>query len=341
MGMKNKIKVYLVHSVKGGSGKSAFSLFKAMTLAVQNEQKELSEKKENANVLYLDADFKGTATKTVLYGKDKKSFESLEHPVLETLSIENISSVDVAGLAFSENYQYKNLNDYFRENVSVFRDIVAHGGVYTEKNMGGESDKILLARLDFIFSSPSAQEKNLFQYEKDGSVLPLLNIGWYRMRMQQLLMQIVKADEYRDIVIDMPPGEDEYSRELVKALETLYADGLIELYWFSMTTNDKGHLDSEREDFIQKIHTVAEHEGYTRYVMVYNEMRDDEFSNLEGRIALLRDDLKNESNKNIDHCYWLRNSYKKGYYDFCRETVSGEMPHDKFFYKVDKEEKLI
>lgn len=331
MKTEDKVKVYLVHSVKGGSGKSAFSLFKAMTLAVQ------SDNKEKASVLYLDADFKGTATKTLLYGKDYEAFKVLNHTMLEELEKESVSSINIAGLAFSQTYQYHNLNDFFKEHVSAYQDMVVNGGVCFVEG----DTKCLLSKLDFIFSSPSAREKLLFQYENDDRVLPLLNIGWYRMRMQQLLQQIVKSGDYQHIVIDMPPGEDEYSRELVKVLESFYAEEMIKLYWYAITTNDNGHLDSEYEDFLQKMQTDKRHKGYTGYIMVYNELKENEFSNIAADSASLAEELRESGSNNTDECFFLVNSYKNAYYDLCRKTVSSEADIFMFEYVVSEEKKLI
>lgn len=334
MKMDEKVKVYLVHSVKGGSGKSAFSLFKAMTLAVQNK-----ERVKDASVLYFDADFKGTATKTLLYGKDDAAFQALNHVSLEGLQGDGHTSVapSIAGLAFASEFQYNNLNDFFKNHISVYKEILVNGGVYCNV---GESNT-LFAYLDFIFSSPCAQEKYFFQYENDDRVLPLLNIGWYRLRIQQLLKQIIESDEYQHIVIDMPPGEDEYSRELVKVLEAMYAENSIELYWYSITTNDKGHLDSEYEDMLEKMRTNKMHKAYDRYVMVYNELRDSEFADVEAKCRTLKDELNNIGSESTAHVFYLKNTYRKGYYDFCRENVSGEAPTDMFDYKVEKEESFF
>lgn len=334
MKMNDKVKVYLVHSVKGGSGKSAFSLFKAMTLAVQNKE---SEKK--VSVLYFDADFKGTATKTLLYGKDDAAFRALNHVSLEELQGEGHTSLSpsIAGLAFAQKFQYNNLNDFFKKHISDYKDMIVNGGVYCDV---GESNT-LIAYLDFIFSSPCAQEKLFFQYENDDRVLPLLNIGWYRLRIQQLLKQIIESNEYQHIVIDMPPGEDEYSRELVKVLEVMYAENSIELYWYSITTNDKGHLDSEYEDLLEKMRTNKMHKAYDRYVMVYNELKESEFADVEAKCRTLQDELNKIGSESIAHVFYLKNTYRKEYYDFCRENVSGETPTDMFGYMVENEKELF
>ena len=109
------LKVHIVHSVKGGSGKTAFSLFKAMTLANGKKEKYA----DKASVLYLDADFKGTAVKTLIYGKDATEFRSINrdgdclkrtqgHILLKD------TPRPQARLAFFKEYQDKTLNDYLK-----------------------------------------------------------------------------------------------------------------------------------------------------------------------------------------------------------------------------------
>lgn len=85
---KDKITIHIVNSVKGGCGKTAFSLFKAMELAkkdridyfnavTREDRDEINhlERRKNAPVIWMDADFKGTATKVLFYGENEQAFK--------------------------------------------------------------------------------------------------------------------------------------------------------------------------------------------------------------------------------------------------------------------------
>lgn len=325
---KKSMNVHIIHSVKGGSGKTAYSLFKAMKLAIDKADK--SENK--AKVLYVDADFKGTAIKSLIYGKDLNSFSSINNSANYNYKYLEKAIVDAPypqyGFVFNKNFQYKNLNDFLNLGCKNIIDLIVHGGLigYTESSPedgSGEFTKKLAARLDFLFSSPNIEDKNKFRYLREKK-LALLSIGLFSDRIKTLLFQILKSGQYDDVVIDMPPGDDEYSDIL---LDTLRAFSLEEIKRniYRITTNDISHLDAEEEAFVHSLKKYKNQEEYEKYIMVYNEFRKDEFkeSILEGHIERLKELLNSNNSANQDKVYYDRCIYNDEYYNFCRtETVT-------------------
>ncbi|MCI5934085.1 MAG: hypothetical protein MRZ65_01020 [Lachnospiraceae bacterium] len=329
---KEKKSIYIVHSVKGGSGKTAFSLFKSIELAIQ-EKKTRGTKANIANVLYVDADFKGSATKTLLYGKDCSAFQTMNEITLDDIT--DMVEQDVppmVGLAYAHNYQPKTINDFFRGKESFVKEVITNGGLYFDFD---EHDSKLCASLDFAFSSPRANDKKMFYYEAGEEALPLLNIGWYRVKIGQFLDQLLKDAKYDHIVIDMPPGDDEYSRELIKVLDTFYINNKVNLYWYSVTTNDDGHLDSECEDLLQRLRPDSRREPYNQYVMVYNELNDGEFNEatINSCVTQLRELLKSSADISETNIKYLKNVFCRQYYQFCRKDKRGlEKKSRGYFY---------
>ena len=339
---KERKKVYIVHSVKGGSGKTAFSLFKSIALAI-GDKKKRDANVSGANVLYLDADFKGSATKTLFYGKDLNSFQTMNDITLE--EINEMAGKDVpptVGVVYSRDFQSKTINDFLRGKETFVRELIANGGVY---HAFDDHDPKLCAFLDFVFSSPRATDKKMFYYETGEEVLPLLDIGWYRVKIEQFLNQIIDDGKYDHIVIDMPPGDDQYSRELIKVLDTFYINSKIEMYWYSVTTNDDGHLDSEYEDLFQRLNSNSRLNPYTQYIMVYNELNDNEFNEvtINSCVSQLKELLKSSAGISHTNIKYMKNVFRNEYYQFCRKDKRGfEKKSRGYFYNWEiGSEKLI
>lgn len=335
-----KLRVHIVHSVKGGSGKTAFSLFKAMTIA-NYENDRFADK---ANVLYMDADFKGTAIKTLIYGKNESEFRSLngEGDYIKAKNrrtlFEGIQSPK-ASLTFFRQYQDNTLNDYLKGYVTNICDILVNGGILGQTLKDGEtqlkedgSEERLEARLDFIFSSPNIEKKKWFQYGGNERSTPEINLGLCISKMKKLLEQILEC-KYQDLVIDMPPGNDEYSNALLDIISEWAQKKKVEVYFYAITTNDLTHINAEYEKFLDVMANSSENKHFERYIMIYNELRENEFSSakLEIQRKALDEILKNTTNRN--KIYYVKCKYREDYYKFCREAEQKN-----FEYRLNMEE---
>lgn len=255
------LQIHIVSSVKGGCGKTAFSLFKAMEIALEERKRIVEEKVIDKHipkspVLLIDADFKGTGSKVLFYGKDKDEFQGINKGCslgeLEAEAVKLSTSIheepaDIYEkpaenptnlIRFSSDYVSYTINDYLRGDIRELERMIVHAHMYTKKEYAGSEtvDESKVAQingfLDFIFSSPNVGDKKIFQY---GGSLPTVEIGQFTHYMQRILMEIyemgsmntkaekgeinVRADfGYKHIVLDMSPGDDAYSEALLNMI---------------------------------------------------------------------------------------------------------------------------
>lgn len=326
-GGRQSLKIHLVHSVKGGCGKTAFSLFKAMSCAHDSE-------KNSAEVLYFDADFKGTSIKTLIYGSDEKTFLSVNTDAWnnETRHDHSIKGI-YEKLQFKDCYNPNTLNDFIEEPQMNYVDIVQHGAIIPVFENSEEIDvslKVINSYIDFLFSSSKAEDKTLYEYEAGSFTSQKLTQGCFKSRIRKLLEQIYDYDStYKDIVIDMPPGEEAYSKTLISTLKEWAKDvnkkgkkGKIELYYYAVTTNDRGHIWAEANNLAVMLHSPSKRREFQEITIVMNELRDEEFKENYKGIVLTTlkkqlSDIQALLGKKIFYC---KNSYSDKYYQYCREN---------------------
>lgn len=334
-----KIRFHIVHSVKGGCGKTAFSLFKAMELAGRAADESC------ARVLLLDADFKGSGLKTLIYAKDGGTYNTFKG-AKTSATVEKINSIkdkykngqklSQNSLIFREEYQEGNLNDYVSEKCETLSEIITEGAVIAPSDNDDEIG--FNGYADFIFCSPKDEDRTLFRYI-DGN-RPELSVGKFRLRIRKLLKEICfwgaddgeasrkKKDEgrYRDVVMDMPPGYDEYSGIMLEILRKFVRDRKEkdELYYYVVTTGDRSHLDAAREVVKSALEDSAKEERYTKVYAVFNETHVDEYKGDEGGtdgadavIKSFMEELKEDKSR-VEPIICM---YQKEYFDFCRDDM--------------------
>ena len=288
-----KMRFHIVHSVKGGCGKTAFSLFKSMELAEKNANEN------RARVLLLDADFKGSGLKTLIYARDKAAYEAFYKiqeqngdtlEKIEEFRLQNRlgSKKNANSFRFRREYRQETLNDYvWKENMAITA-IVTEGAVIAPesdiKNIGFNG------YLDFVFCSPESAERDFFRYI-DGR-LPDLSIGKFRLEVCRLLKDLrcygadngaageeKETGQYTDIVIDMPPGYDEYSSIMLELLRKFVriSNEKDEIHYYVVTTADRSHLDAAGEAVKSALEDSGKEDRYTQVYAVFSEVHEDEF----------------------------------------------------------------
>ena len=328
---KQSLKINLVHSVKGGCGKTAFSLFKAMSCAHDSE-------KDSAEVLYFDADFKGTSIKTLIYGSDEETFLSVNTDAWNNATPHDHSKKGIyEKLKFRDFYNPDTLNDFIEEYQKNYVDVVQHGAiipVFEKSEEINDSGEVINSYIDFLFSSPKAKDKLLYEYEAESFTSQKLTQGRFKARVRELLDQIYvygsNADcTYKDIVIDMPPGEDAYSKTLISTLKE-WTRGVnkkdsarkIELYYYAVTTNDRGHIWAEASNLAAMLHSPSKGSEFEEIIIVMNELRDEEFkeSYIGTVLTTLRKQLSDIQASLEKKIFYCKNSYSDRYYQYCREN---------------------
>lgn len=321
----NTVHVHVVHSMKGGCGKSAFSLFKAITLARDANVNESLE----SRVLYIDADFKGTSLQYLLcdsFMEQIKKGSSLSKEVIESRATGLCGNGGENQLAFSESYKSVYLNDYLKGDYEHrFCDLFMESIVYQDHP--GSAEKDVNGRIDFVFSSPEMKEKNIFRNRDER-----LGEGRFANNIASFLKTALRkgrgrgdqiSGQYTQIIIDMPPGHDSYSDLLLlelKKLKRKYDN--IKIYYYSVTTDDRGHLKSMKEN-------LADIEQYDEDKSIYNNvnavlccMGNNDFKNYKEIVEDLQAEKWWKPNRNLIFLVPYQNEYR----EFCRNRDKMKFP---------------
>lgn len=340
---KQKIRIHIMHSMKGGCGKSACALFKAIQLAEQNEIDD-----RRARVLFVDADFKGSALQTLFF-ENTETDDYIYHKLLRRYEDYIVKGDGLSHhLAVPDNYsQERNLNVFFREKDKDFVEILNKSFSYTIGDSGEAESANEYLRingfLDFVLSSSGNEDKKLF---KRGS-RNALEIGIYKYRMSVFLKQVFeygKVDgqdtgQYSDVVIDMPPGYDEYSDLILEELRRLAQGQEMELHYYSVTTNDVGHIRLTSDNIKKRIEKDTVYKPWESVNVILSCMRENDFDISDGKMQNINNDI-------IELCKTLymdkgkvyRCFYQNSYYKFCRSHVISEFSCPAEFGEIEEME---
>lgn len=327
------VNIHIVHSMKGGCGKSTCALFMALKAACGQDIKD-----RNTRVLYMDADFKGSAMMKILFRAEKSGDMSvISRNERRKGSFNDDRAEDEetgsSGLqhifAVPNNYSAdKTLSNYLRNNSQLpAKDIVFHSCSYSEiakkgSEEDGEQGKEIYINgfVDFILSSASAESKDWFRYTP-GKIAA----GIYSVRMEALLWSILNYGKvnnerrcvYSDIVIDMPPGYDEYSDILLDILRDIAKKtDDIRLHYYGVTTEDLGHRALTEDNLKKMMSDDEKHKPLFSVNLVLSAVSSADFTALtqtEKEIFLKW--VKREENEN-GRVYNIK--YLDSYHTFCR-----------------------
>lgn len=357
---KDKIQIHIVSSVKGGCGKTAFSIFKALELA--NEMRRNNLKNRMAEVLWLDADFNGTASRKLIYGVDEAEFANLYGKntidrLLEEFRglFDTVPSEGENILCFDRDFVPYTINDYLREDIQSIEKMTVHGYAVEEQKSGGTAGNgtgCVNAIVDFIFSSGRGADRKMFHY---GNGLPTVEIGRFTYLMRAMLLKLcelgrtetaasgkeIVTSAYRHIVIDMPPGDDAYASALLETVRKMAEkDSRLELHLYTLTTSDRGHMYAVQEN-LKSICEQLRSSLHTETVYtVLNEVREDEFGSSSSpndfslymnMIKTCRDGILKEYPGDNLNLKVLFCRFQNEYYQFCRHTDSR-----KFSFEIDE-----
>lgn len=342
--MKDKIKIHIVNSVKGGCGKTAFSLFKALEVAKTERTNNMDSRE--AAVMWIDADFKGSASKCLFYGEDEKTFESMNKERTIEDSEKANSALFAANplganneLRFNKDFVGYTINDYLKENIREIEKMVVHGYVYAEDNENPDNEKSqsINGIIDFIFSSPRMVDKKLFNY---GSGFPVVDIGRFTYLMKGLLKELLeiggmktravkkskRAFGYKHIIIDMPPGDDAYSSALMHMIRQLaeekHKDYDVEIHLYTLATSDRGHMLSMVGSLQDTLERLKHYEHEEKVYAVLSEIRQEEFKVIDFSKKEIQEI---DGNKKINI---LKCTYQKEYYNFCRDITGKSFSYE-------------
>lgn len=283
---QESISFHIMHSMKGGCGKSTCALFKALQLAH-------AATGESAEVLFLDADFKGSAMQLLLFREEQEAPEgvtSREEYFSEVKKKMSAPPTKGNGLrhtiAIPDRYHTENnLSQYLKNADIPYNKLVQRTFSYcadASKNPTDERFEFTMnGYIDFILASADRNSKDWFRnkYGKIGS-------GLFLYRMECLLNKILYQNatapkyndksqknpgQYKDVIIDMPPGYDEYSDMLLELLLKLAAkEERIKLHYYAVTTEDIGHIRLAIDNLHKVCTDRTEDKGFTTVNVIIN-----------------------------------------------------------------------
>lgn len=344
MSEQNKrINFHIMHSMKGGCGKSTCALFKALQLARGTLD-------GSAKVLFLDADFKGSAMQLLLFRNEQmatnaspQGLTSGAETFTEVLKKMSESPTEGNGLrhtiAIPDNYRPEdNLSRYLKGADVSYNTLVQKTFSYYADNAEMYSEEMTNSKMsmnghiDFILSSADRESKDWFR-NRYGKIGP----GLFVYRMERLIEKILchnatatkdsdisykPLGQYKDVIIDMPPGYDEYSDMLLELLLRLATkEDRIKLHYYAVTTEDIGHKKLAYDN-IQKVCTDGtEFKGFDTINAIINTPYStksgpgtQEKNDYDVRIKKQIDDLK-ELLGNKGRIYL--NEYNGSYHKYC------------------------
>lgn len=356
----DKIQIHIVSSVKGGCGKTAFSLFKALEVALELRDKNLENRR--SEVLWIDADFKGTASRTLFYGKDEKEFTTIHGKSTIEKLMNDFPSLFAErplatwnSLCYDGEYVPYTINDYLCEEIQGLDKMIVHGYVYGEqKTEGGPAGATVTGQgcingmVDFIFSSGRMADKRVFNY---GSGLPTIEIGRFTYLMRAMMQRICEkgktatkaaeekndgVSDYKHIVIDMPPGDDAYSSALMRTIREFAQERKdeIEIHLYVLTTGDRGHMDAMLKSVWDTCEKLRKYKYKEKIHIVLSEIRTGEFDSMDtckDQIKQYQSEINREFvNDNIKIDVSLC-KYQEEYYKFCRV-----IDQERFAYEIQE-----
>lgn len=165
---------YLIHSIKGGCGKTTIALRTASQLAMRDDRK----------ICLLDVDFKGTGLSHLLLG--------------------DAYGDAYAGVEEKESFIY--WNQCFSDPAVEFAEQMLID-VKDEKNVGGSNE----ARLQIAVSDPKQVERDKFIGSTSPTDGLAVNIGIFRFKLLEVIKKLEDWG-YTDVVLDLPPSFDEYTK---------------------------------------------------------------------------------------------------------------------------------
>lgn len=346
---KNAVNIHIIHSMKGGCGKSTCALLKALQIA---QEQGIDDKK--AHVLLLDADFKGSAMTEILFHRKKLS-EEAEGSLEEREQVQKFNELEKIfrdkmtqgtgmrhKLAIPDNFEsYITVSDYLKDSSRyLINDIICRSCSYetTEKDQprgGAEESEADLASmqndsingyLDFILSSADAESKDWFRHTQ-GKIAA----GIYSYRMDALLRNLLgrgvviheTPGDYRDMVIDMPPGYDEYSDILLELLRKIAEESKnLKLHYYAVTTEDIGHTALTQGSIKKAICENTKYKPFFSVNLILSDVSHTDFLKLTDKEKTFYKGWLEVDGSSCGKVYI--NTYSESYHKFCRDGTIGE-----------------
>lgn len=311
----------IVDSVKGGCGKSTFSIMLALALDDKRraDEKGTEDEKGNQlkteipNVCLVDMDLQGTAMGYLLFGKN--------------IEAEGIKEVAGADIYLNE----KATNDDRPQDKYVSR-------------VSWKDDSSQSHTFDVVLSSPKQADKNRYKMVSRQNYSPEVLYSTFRKGLANMLKRdqlfASSSREYKYVIFDMPPNSDGYSDAVFDCILDVKHRAIRredECNLFIVQTLDMGHRYATKDYFVDLITRNQNNEGATRIFFVFNNIFVFDVNAYEmhfkNAIAEIKDMLNNMKMTQIgtSQIFFVGIRFNKDYYKMCstRDGIKNEqLPSD-------------
>lgn len=296
-------KVYfnIVDSVKGGCGKSTFSIMLALALDEQQRLEREAKKTEGTNVCLVDMDLQGTSMAYLLFGRG-----------IESLGIKSLSNAEM----------------YLNEKVTTYQDKKKEKEYVAQVDWKDEDNKSHMFHV--VLSSPKQRDKNRYKAVSSQNYSPEVLYSTFRTGLANMLgrdqLFARTPRQFKHVIFDMPPNSDGYSDavfDCVMDAKHRVIESGDECNLFLVQTLDMGHrfaTESYFQDFITRNQNNC---PATRIFFVFNNVslygENDYGRHFNDAVAQIKKMLKKMSlsDKVKRQIYFVGIRFNEAYYRLC------------------------
>lgn len=224
------MEICLIHSIKGGCGKSTVALTLASQLAAARDGK-------SNKVCLLDMDFKSTGLENLIVNKPNTNGEMVS------------KAADRPFVKNGDLHIWRGKNDFFYWN-ECFTDAskaFSHNAL-TQLRWGTNGQQF---DLDILFSNPKQAAKNLFVKSYASIDGANVSVGLFQYTFRNILEWLLN-EKYDYVIMDLPPSFDDYTSTIYSTLLDVREGfvkkrGSVNAYLLLISTFDITHLTSTAE----------------------------------------------------------------------------------------------
>ena len=246
------VEYHLVHSIKGGCGKSANAFFLALQEGVFSKKNDSTD--SNKSVCLVDADFRGTGLNSI-YEKLIENSGGEEKLYLDNLTKKPDGTHEIP---------------FYTDSILSKQDIDINKCIC---RMKCDKPKVATSfkegwQFDLALCNPNTETKNAFVTNTSHVDGNTIDVGYFTKLYENFLIKL--AAKYDVIVIDMSPGVDEYTKSIFDAVYSMYfeenvkkyckkyksgddqqADCDVKVKLHHVTTRDRSHVDSTANEVVK------------------------------------------------------------------------------------------
>lgn len=229
---------FIIHSVKGGCGKSSVSLFTGLLLSM-----------EEKNSIIIDCDLSASATHKLYApsnGGDENTIQLMDKKIKDNA-----------------------LNEYLRGDVVDIDDII--NPIRFNWNIDKNTDIPKNMELDYIFAHSENSKLSDFRFNIGSNRANNMPIGQFNNKFKELLSIIKASKNYKHVIFDLAASSNEYSYIIYKYLLELHNEKN-KMFLVLVTTSDRSHLEETTQYLKEVIAGTTEKRRFDKVIVIINSL---------------------------------------------------------------------